>query len=157
TDDNNGQFSNCIATANYNSGINFGVLVSNAYAWALGFNHPSWSLTRGQSFPIVLSFDGKNTFNVNAVVMAPQAVIVAMPDNSALITSFRAARTMSAFAQGQLFQFNLNGTSVLIPALVACAKTVNERGIAAATDFTAMIAANAPPRAVPPPTTASSL
>ena len=158
TDDNTGEFSNCIASANYQSGINFGVLVSKSYGWVLAFSHPSWTLSKGQSFPIVLSFDGRNTFNVNGVAVAVATVMVSMPDNSALIKSFRAARTMSAFAQGQLFQFSLNGTTVLLPALVNCVRTINAGGLAAATNFTASTAANTSPKPVPlaAPTTASA-
>jgi hypothetical protein len=160
TDDKTGEFSNCIASANYKSGINVGVLVSKTYHWALGFTHPSWALAPGQKFPIVLSFDGRNTFNVDGVAATRVMVLVQMPEDSALIKSFRVARTMSAFAQGNLFQFNLNGTAILLPSLVNCVKAVNANGIAAATNFTAV--ANATPRLVSPttsapPTTASSL
>ena len=63
TDDRTGEFSNCIASASYTSGISFGVLVSKTYSWTLGFTHPNWALASGQRFPIVLSFDGRNTFN----------------------------------------------------------------------------------------------
>lgn len=155
TDDKTGEFFNCIASANYNSGITFGVAVSKTYSWLLAFSHPSWALSQGQRFPIVLSFDGRTTFNVDGVVMTSNLVAVGMPDNSALIKTFRAAHTMSAFAQGNLFQFNLNGTSVLLPALVSCVKTVNAGGIAAAADFSK----SAPKPAAPPapPTAASSL
>ena len=157
TDDKTGQFSNCIASANYKSGINFGVIVTNTMNWGLAFSHPNWNLTQGQKFPIVLSFDGRNTFNVDGVMMSSNSVLVAMPDNSSLIGSFRAAKTMSAFAQGSLFQFTLDGTAILLPALVSCVKTINAGGITAAADFTApLIAAKAAKRA-PPPTTASSL
>src|SRR4051794_22461019 len=44
TDDNTGEFSNCIATANYKSGITFGVLVSKTLNWVLAFTHQSWTL-----------------------------------------------------------------------------------------------------------------
>jgi hypothetical protein len=157
TDDKTGQFTNCIASANYKSGINFGVIVTNTMNWGLAFSHPNWRLAQGQKFPIVLSFDGRNTFDVDGIMMSSNAVLVAMPDNSALIGSFRAAKTMSAFAQGSLFQFGLDGTSILLPALVSCVKTVNAGGIASAGDFTApLIAAKAAKRAQPP-TAASSL
>ena len=63
---------------------------------------------------------------------------------------------MSVFAQGNLFQFNLDGTSVLLPALVTCVKTMNSGGLAAAMDFTvAKTGRQAPPPQ--PPTAASSL
>jgi hypothetical protein len=136
-------------------------LVSETYHWALGFTYPGWVLTPDQKFPIVLSFDGRNTFNVVGVAVSRIMVLVQMPEDSALIRSFRAARTMSAFAQRNLFQFNLDGTAILLPSLVNCVKTINANGIAAATNFT--VVANVTPRqlspATPssPPTTASSL
>jgi hypothetical protein len=157
TDDQAGEFSNCIASASYKSGIIFGVVVSKTLNWLLAFSHQNWTLAQGQKFPIVLSFDGRNTFNVDGVSMSRTTVMVAMPDNSGLIKSFRAARTMSAFAQGNLFQFNLNGTSVLLPALVTCVKTINAGGLGAATDFTIVVTAKTAPKQPVTPTTASSL
>ncbi len=139
TDDNTGEFSNCIASAGYKSGIIFGVLVSKTYNWVLAFTHPNWALSKGQKFPIVLSFDGRNTFNVDGIATAVATVMVPMPDDSALIKSFRAAHMMSAFAQGNLFQFDLKGTAVLLPSLVSCVKTINAGGITAATNFTVVL------------------
>ena len=155
TVDYTGEFSNCIASAPYKSGIVFGVLVSKTYEWVLAFTHPSWTLTKGQKFPIVLSFDGRNTFNVNGIAMAVATVLVPMPDDSALIKSFRAAHTMSAFVQGNLFQFDLKGTAVLMPSLVSCVKTINAGGIAAATNFTVVLPPKQP-AAQALPTAASS-
>ena len=155
TNDNTGQFTSCVASANYQSGINFGVLVTTTLNWLLAFTHPNWNLANGQRFPIVLSFDGRNTFNVDGVVTANHTVMVPMPDNSALIKTFRAAHMMSAFAQGNLFQFDLKGTSILLPSLVNCVRTINAGGLAAATNF--IVVTNAAPQQVAPPTTASSL
>ena len=157
TDDSTGAFSSCIARATYKSGITFGVSVSKNIDWALAFFHPNWTLSPGQRFPIVLSFDGRNTFNVDGLVLAGSTVMVRMPDTSDLIKSFRAAKTMSAFAQGRLFQFSLDGTSALLPVLVNCAGIINSRGIAAAGDFAAPDLAAKPVRQLPPPTAASSL
>ena len=43
---------------------------------------------------------------------------------------------MSAFAQGQLFQFRLTNTSTLLPTLVNCVTVVNTAGLANAGNFT---------------------
>lgn len=172
TDDKSGEFTDCIASASYQSGINFAVIVDKRYDWALAFTHQSWALTQGSKLPIVVSFDNKNTFNVTGVALSTNMVVVPMPTESGLVKSFRAARTMSAFAQGTLFQFKLDGTAVLLPALVNCVKTINTGGLAAATNFvapvTAAMAANkeaanskaaniAASRQPSSPTTASSL
>ena len=142
TDDNTGQFTSCVASASYKSGINFGVLALPNFNWALAFIHPSWSLSQGQKFPIVLSFDGRTSYNVEGAVWSTTMVVVPMPNDSSLIKAFRAARTMSAFAQGNLFQFNLNGTAVLLPSLANCVRIINAGGLAAATNFN--IQPNAP-------------
>ncbi|WP_316225942.1 hypothetical protein [Bradyrhizobium sp. SZCCHNS3052] len=161
TDDNTGKFSSCIASASYKSGINFGVLALPTYNWALAFIHPSWSLSQGQKFPIVLGFDGRNSYNVEGSVWSANMVVVPMPNDSSLIKAFRAARTMSAFAQGNLFQFDLNGTSVLLPSLANCVRIINAGGMAAATNFTVQPGAAsaqrqaAPPVATTPAATAS--
>lgn len=138
TDNQTGNFSNCIVSASYKSGITVGIVVSKNLTWALAFTDERWSLVQNQSFPIVLSFDGRTTFNVQGRAMSSNTVIVPMPDNSALIRSFRSAKVMSAFASGNLFQFSLTGTSALLPVMVTCAKTMNAVGIAKATDFVAL-------------------
>ena len=64
--------------------------------WSLGFAHESWKLTHGQAFPLTLTFDGQQTFNVHGVHVADKLVSVPMPTNSALIAQFRKARACGA-------------------------------------------------------------
>ena len=104
--DNTGQFSGCIAATTYKSAITFVVMVSPQMTWNLGFIHQNWNLVQGQQFPIVLTFDGKQPFNEMGRSISKNTVSVDMPDNSELINQFRQSQAMSAFAQGQLFQFN---------------------------------------------------
>src|SRR3954454_11186711 len=120
TNDDTGAFSSCIAMANYQSGINLHVMVAENFTWTLGFSNPAWRLSIGDAFPVVVTFDGQAPFNVSARVAGANLVVVPMPDNSALIAQFRKAKAMSAFAQGQLFQFAMTGTSALLPSLVNC-------------------------------------
>ncbi|RZN30872.1 trypsin-like peptidase domain-containing protein [Bradyrhizobium sp. Leo121] len=144
TDDNSGNFTHCAAGASYQSGIYFLVLIDARGNWRLGFSHQGWRLTAGESFPMTLTFDGQQPFNVYGRPLGAQLVAVDMPLNSALINQFRKARTMSAFAEGQLFQFNLNQTAQLLPALVTCVESVRKNGLANAGEF-----AVAPPKPAP--------
>ena len=114
TNDASGEFSGCTAGATYHNGIYFAVSVSSNVTWSLGFAHPSWQLTPNQAFPIDLVFDGQHDFHVFGNPISNKLVVVPMPDNSALIGAFRKSRTMTAFAQGQLFPFNLTSTSALL-------------------------------------------
>ncbi|WP_456637926.1 S1C family serine protease [Bradyrhizobium sp. USDA 10063] len=150
TDDSSGNFTHCAAGASYQSGIYFLVLIDARGNWRLGFSHQGWRLTAGESFPMTLTFDGQQPFNVYGRPLGAQLVAVDMPLNSSLINQFRKARTMSAFAEGQLFQFNLNQTAQLLPALVTCVESVRKNGLANAGEF-----AVAPPKQAAAPSTAA--
>jgi len=118
TNDQTGMFSHCVAGANYDSGIYFMVMIDQGSGWSLGFQHPKWSFANSQSFPIALTFDGQSPFYVQGVAVGASLVKVPMPTDSALIAQFRKAKAMTAFTQGQLFQFKLVQTSKASPAPV---------------------------------------
>lgn len=135
TNDSTGQFTSCTVGASYRSGISVVVLVSATMQWQLGFAHRDWQLSVGIPFPIALTFDGQSPFNVNGKPISKNLVVVDMPDDSELISQFRRSRIMTAFAQGKLFQFRLDDTSALLPALVNCVVTVKRDGVRNAGNF----------------------
>jgi S1-C subfamily serine protease len=152
TNDKNGAFTHCAAGTTYQSGIYFVVSIGENGSWRLGFAHESWRLTPGEAFPLALTFDGQPAFNIYGMPIGAQLVNVEMPTNSALITQFRKAKVMTAFAQGQLFQFNLNQTAQLLPSLLNCVVSVKKNGLANAGEFAVAAtkpAASAPPAAPP--------
>ena len=150
TNDQSGAFSHCAAGTQYQSGIYFVVTINDKAAWTLGFAHEKWTLTTGQAFPISLTFDGQTPFNVHGVPLADKLLQVPMPDNSALIAQFRKAKAMTAYTQGQLFQFKLDQTAQLLPTLANCVAKVKQFGIAAAGDFSVALAAPKPVAAAAP-------
>jgi S1-C subfamily serine protease len=135
TNDKNGAFTHCSAGTSYQSGIFFMVSIAENGSWRLGFAHESWRLTPGEAFPLALTFDGQPSFNVYGMPLGAQLVSVELPVNSALVNQFREARQMTAFAQGQLFYFNMNQTAQLLPALLNCVVTVKKNGVAKAGEF----------------------
>jgi len=153
--DQNGAFTHCSAGSQYSSGIFFMVMIDNSGGWSLAFAHDKWSLKTGEAFPLTLTFDGQQPFNVHGVPIAEKLVRVPMPITSSLITQFRKARAMTAYTQGQLFQFNLDQTAQLLPALVNCVAKIKQGGTASAGDFSVPVAkpvvatTTAPPGAQP--------
>jgi hypothetical protein len=57
---------------------------------------------------------------------------------------------MTAYTQGQLFQFNLDQTAQLLPALVNCVEKIKQGGIANAGDFTVPVKPVAATTPAPP-------
>ena len=136
TKEQTGAFSHCAAGTPYVSGIYFVVSINDHSDWSLGFAHEKWNLATGQAFPIELTFDGQAPFNVHGVPLTNKMVMVPMPINSALIAQFRKAKAMTAFTQGQLFQFSLDQTAQLLPTLANCVAKTRQYGVASAGDFT---------------------
>jgi len=144
TNDASGEFASCSAFAPYRSGITLYVIISANMTWRLGFSNEGWNLTTGQKFPIVLTFDGQQPFNVSAAVIGPKLMAVELPDNSTLIDQFRKSKTMSAYAQGQLFQFDMSGTSALLPVLANCVAKTRALGVEKVGDFSVPLPARPP-------------
>jgi S1-C subfamily serine protease len=135
TNDQTGEFSHCGATAVYQNGIYFVVMIDSKPSWSLGFAHDGWTLSNGKAFPIQLTFDGQSPVNVHGIAVSDKLLRVPMPDTSNLITQFRKAKSMSAYAQGQLLQFDLVSTGQLLPTLANCVAKVKQNGVANAGDF----------------------
>lgn len=77
-------------------------------------------MSDGEKIPIELTFDNRGPFPVSGIAVGRSFVGVPMPADSELITQFRQALKMTAAAKGQLFAFNLDTTSQLLPALANC-------------------------------------
>jgi hypothetical protein len=140
TNDQTGVFSHCVAGASYDSGIYFMVMIDQGSGWSLGFQHSKWSFANNQTFPIALTFDGQAPFDVQGVAVGESLVRVPMPTDSALIAQFRKAKAMTAYTQGQLFQFKLDQTAMLLPTLANCVAVVKQQGVANAGDFSVKLA-----------------
>jgi hypothetical protein len=151
TNEADGTFSHCAAAVPYQSGIALLVGLGKSRDWTLAFIHPEWKLTVGESFPISLTFDGQEQFNVFGVVQSPIFVIVPMPQNSSLLSLFRKSHGMVAFAKGNSFKFALTSTSQLMAVLSNCVDRMNRGGLKAAGDFSV----NTSPSPVQPPEPAS--
>src|SRR4030088_2574389 len=135
TNDQTGVFSHCVAGASYDSGIYFMVMIDQGSGWSLGFQHSKWSFANNQTFPIALTFDGQASFDVQGVAVGESLVRVPMPTDSALIAQFRKAKAMTAYTQGQLFQFTLDQTAMLLPTLDIGVGVVRQQDCANAGDF----------------------
>lgn len=101
TNDANGEFLSCSAASSYKSGITVVVMVGANMTWRLAFAHNNWKLVK--NFPLILTFDGQQPFNVSGQVIGSNLIGVDMPDNSTLINQFRKSKTMSVFVEGHLF------------------------------------------------------
>ena len=114
------QFNHCAAAANYNSGITMLFSVSRSYAWSMSFANRSWRLTQGQAYDIAFTVDQATPLRARAIAIGLNQVEVPLADSTELFQRFRQGNQLRVAAAGQVFAFNLTGTSQVLPALLRC-------------------------------------
>jgi S1-C subfamily serine protease len=134
TNDKTGAFSHCVAGTSYVSGIN--VLVGQTVngQWLLGFAHPNFHLTAGETFPIDVTFDGQAQFHLFGTAISPTLVTSILPGNT-VIDQFRKSSLMVAVAKAATLQFALTSTGQLLPTIANCVAKTKSGGIANVGDF----------------------
>lgn len=133
TDDVTGAFSHCSASSSYGSGITVVVGQNAQNNWLLGFGSPAFQLTKGESFPIDVTFDGQAQARLFATSPSEQLAIAILPPN--VMRDFRKSSLMVAVAKGATFQFNLTSTGQLLPIIANCVTKVRASGLNSAGDF----------------------
>jgi S1-C subfamily serine protease len=147
TNDNDGTFSHCAAATNYASGIAVVVSYNVRNEWLLGFASPGFHLTKGETFPIDVTFDGQSQIHLFGVAITDQLVSAIMVPNA--LRDFKKASLMVAVAKGGTFQFNLTSTGTLLPVISNCVTKVKATGVSNAGDF-AIASPPKPPAATKP-------
>jgi hypothetical protein len=99
TDDKSGTFSHCAAGTLYNSGINVIIGQKLQSAWLLGFAHPQFRLTPGETFPIDVIFDGQAQFKLFGTAVGENLVTAILP-NSNILEQLKKSHLMVAMAKG---------------------------------------------------------
>ncbi len=122
TSNKTGEFSHCAASVRYKSGIIVSIHVTRKAKWRMGLGHRNWNLTKGRIIRFGLTFDGVGPIRVRGLAISSKVAIIPMPNNSRVIRLFRNATRMNMFVDGHLFNFRLDGTQRLLPALVRCVR-----------------------------------
>jgi S1-C subfamily serine protease len=133
TDEQTGQFSHCVASASYVSGVFLSLGENSQRVWLIGFSNPAWNLSRGTTFPIDLTLDGQTQFHIFGTAVAEKLISATLPVPA--VNAFRKARFMVATGSQQTVQFNLNFTDKLADAIVNCVERMKANGVAGAGDF----------------------
>jgi hypothetical protein len=120
THDNTGAFSHCAMSTAYRSGITMYFAVSANYTWRVGWSHPSWNLTKGQKINIALYIDGSAANWVTAVAYGPTLAFAELPATASLFDLFRKGYHLTVMAQGNRYDFNLDGTYAALTDLGNC-------------------------------------
>lgn len=140
--DDQNRFTHCVANARYRSGLFMFISVTRSYRWYLGFYNPDWHLKEGGKFNVLYRIDQSPWERVPAEIAGDGLIKIQMENETPLIRLFRRGRLMEVNAVGQSMRFSLEGTSVVLPALVNCVEGQH-----------ALTQPQRPPPSSPPPST----
>ena len=132
--DSDGSFSHCAAGATYANGIGIIVSYNLRNEWVLGFTSPSFNLSKGETFPIDVTFDGQSQVRLFGTAINDKLVSALLVPNA--LRDFKKTSLMVAVAKGGTFQFKLSSTGSLLPVLSNCLTKTKATGVANAGDFT---------------------
>jgi S1-C subfamily serine protease len=136
TDDNGGAFSHCSAGSSYGNGVSLIVGQNAANSWLLGFASPGFHLTKGNTVPIDVTFDGQSQARLFATANSDNMATAILPPNVAR-TFQKASLMVVTTGNSNALQFNLTSTGPLLGALSNCVSTVKAGGVNSAGDFSA--------------------
>jgi hypothetical protein len=111
-------FTHCAAFANYQNGVTVAFVFSRDRRWGMTVTNPSWSLTKGKTYDILLYLDSDPPSAAQAVALVTDGVVVTLGANAK--ERIIKAHELHMKAAGQEFSFSLAGTAQLLPALQRC-------------------------------------
>src|SRR5271154_1618957 len=85
SNDSTGAFSHCAASSTYGSGINLVVGQNANNSWLLGFASSKFHLTKGNTVPIDVTFDGQTQARLFATANSDIMATAILPPNIARI------------------------------------------------------------------------
>lgn len=138
TNDSTGAFSHCAASTSYASGVLLLVGLNADNSWLLGFASPGFHLTKGDTVPIDVTFDGQSEARLFATANSEILASAILPPNVA--RTFQKASLMVAVAGRTTLQFNLTSTGPLLKVLAGCVGRMKAEGLNGAGDFTKLAA-----------------
>jgi S1-C subfamily serine protease len=133
TNDSDGTFSHCAALSRYASGISVIVSYNVKNQWLMGFASPKFHLTKGETFPIDLTFDGESQVRLFGTAVSDQLISAIMVPNA--LRDFKKATLMVAVAKESTSQFALSSTGPLLSVISNCVTKVKTAGVDHAGDF----------------------
>jgi S1-C subfamily serine protease len=154
SDDNTGAFSHCGATSTFSNGVILVIGQNASNAWLLGFASPAFKLKKGETYPIIVTFDGQSEAKLFATAGSDIMLTSVMPLNVA--RTFQKSSLMVAVAGQTTLQFTLSSTGPLLNMIASCVAKVKAEGLDGAGDFTEIASAAKPGTTTDAPSGASA-
>ncbi|MBA4788286.1 MAG: trypsin-like peptidase domain-containing protein [Rhizobiales bacterium] len=121
TDDDTGAFSNCVASAEYESGMVLAFQIGADFSWNMAVFDAPVTFKKGQRVDVRYQVDNGKTRRATATAEDTDFLLIPLPDDVDLFTEFRQGKLLRVFVSGRTAGFRLDGTAAMLAALLDCA------------------------------------
>ncbi|WP_164738436.1 S1C family serine protease [Aquabacter cavernae] len=120
-DDDTGAFSNCVASAEYESGMVLAFQIGADFSWNMAVFDAPVTFKKGQKVDVRYQVDGGRTRRASATAEDTDFLLIPLPDDVDLFSEFRQGKLLRVFVSGRTAGFRLDGTAAMLAALLDCA------------------------------------
>ena len=118
--DGDGKFSDCTMTAQAESGILIGFVISKHYDWGLVLADETREFKVGTAEAVVLIIDQRDPIPAIAKVVDLHGVVIPLENSDPVLDALREGKVLTIVAKETKVSFKLTGTREAIAALAAC-------------------------------------
>ncbi len=118
--DEEGLFSDCLMTAEAQSGVLLGFVISKDFDWGLVFADETRHFEVGSDKAVLLLVDGHEPIAAIAKIVDEHGILIPLKYTDAVIETMRADKVLRISTDQTEFSFQLTGTRDAIPKLARC-------------------------------------
>jgi hypothetical protein len=132
--DTDGKFSDCTMTAQAESGILIGFVISKHFDWGLVLADETRTFKLGETEAVVLLIDQRDPIPAIAKVVDVHGIVIPLKDSDPVLEALREGKVLTIVAKEAKISFKLTGTKEAIAELAACVtEHINSEKVDAAT------------------------
>jgi hypothetical protein len=118
--DTEGKFSDCTMTAQAESGVLLGFVISKDYAWGLVLADETRTFEVGTTEAVVLLIDERDPIPAMAKVVDIHGIVIPLENSELVLDALREGKVLTIVAKEAKISFKLTGTREAIAELAAC-------------------------------------
>ena len=118
--DIDGKFTDCTMTAQTETGVLIGFIISKNHDWGLVLADETRDFKVGTSEPVALVVDQRDPIPAIAKVIDIHGILIPLEDSNPVIDALRDGKVLTIVAREAKFSFKLTGTRAAIAELAAC-------------------------------------
>jgi len=118
--DSDGNFRDCTMTAQSESGVLLGFVISKDFDWGLVLADEAREFEVGSTHAVLLLVDSRDPIPALAKVVDPHGILIPLEDSGPMIEALREGKVLTIQTDGMEVSFKLTGTRDAIAELAAC-------------------------------------